>query len=84
VHVIGYSSKFTSLLALFGFGPERVIAVERGNVEQLERAIRSCPQLEPLKCEDPSAMRSRFRSLNLDFSKKLETLGIHAKLRITE
>ena len=84
VHVIGYSSKFTSLLALFGFGPERVIVVERGNVEELERAIHSCPALEPLKCEDPAGMRSQFRSLNLDFSKKLEALGIHASLRITE
>lgn len=84
VHVIGYSSKFTNLLALFGYGPERVIAVERGNVEELERAIHSCPDLEPLKCEDPSEARSRFRSLNLDFAKKLEGLGIYASIRISE
>lgn len=84
VHVIGYSSKFTNLLALFGYGPERVIAVERGNVKELERAIHSCPGREPLKCEDPSGTRSRFRSLNLDFSKKLEVLGVSASIRITE
>ncbi len=81
VHVIGYSSKFVNLLALFGYGPERVIAVERGNVEELERAILSCHGRESLVCADPPGTRDRFRSLNLDFARSLEGLGIRAILR---
>jgi hypothetical protein len=81
VHVIGYSSKFANLVALFGLGAERVIAVERGNVEELERAILGCVNREPLHCADPSGARNRFRSLNLDFAGNLETLGIRARVQ---
>lgn len=82
VHVIGYSSKFVNLLALFGFGPERVISVERGNVEELEQSILSCPGREPLHCADPAGTRSRFRAHNLDFAKRLEALGVRASQRV--
>lgn len=84
VHVIGYSSKFSNLVALFGFDPERVIAVDRGNVEELERAILSCPGRDPLQCGDPAGTRRRFQALNLDFAKGLETLGIRASVRVAE
>lgn len=78
VHVIGYSSKFSNLVALFGMDPGRVIAVERGNVEELERSILSCPDREPLQCADPAATRKRFREYNLEFAGSLGSLGIRA------
>ena len=70
-----------NLLALFGFGPERVIEVERGNLDDLERAILGCANREPLHCADPSGARNRFRALNLDFAGNLETLGIRARVQ---
>lgn len=82
VHVIGYSSKFVNLVSLFGFEPDRVIAVERGNVEDLANAIKNSAEREPLQCKASAGVRDQFRAMNLEFAGRLASVGVRAIARV--
>jgi hypothetical protein len=81
VHVIGYSSKFTNLAALFGFPESAVIRVGRGDGAALNRALAHCAARAPLRLERPEQVRSRFRERNLDFARALGAVGVSASLK---
>jgi hypothetical protein len=81
VHIIGYSSKFTNLAALFGFVSDSVVKVRRGDPEGLAEAIDRSRTRTPLRLIDPVAMRSALRGMNLDFAASLLPLGVAAHLK---
>lgn len=81
VHILGYSTKFTNLASLFGFKETAVIKFGRGDSEALGRAINECTERAPLQLTNPELIRSRFRTLNLDFARDLEAVGVFATLK---
>lgn len=81
VHIIGYSSKFTNLAALFDFPESAILRVRRGDRDALNRAIALCAGREPLRLANPGATRSRFRKHNLDFARSLSAVGVSASLK---
>ncbi|HEX2839799.1 hypothetical protein [Hyphomicrobium sp.] len=81
VHIIGYSSKFTNLAALFGFPESAVIGVSRGDPSGLDRAITECAEREPLRLATPDLTRAQFRKRNLDFARSLAAVGVTATLK---
>lgn len=81
VHIIGYSSKFTNLAALFGFPESAVLQVARGDGDGLKRAIANTATRAPLRLERADLVRARFRKHNLDFARTLRAVGITASLK---
>lgn len=81
VHIIGYSSKFSSLAALFDFPESAVIRVSRGDGDALIRAIKQCADRAPLRLAKPGLVRSDFRKRNLDFAQSLGAVGLFATLK---
>ncbi|MBA4130868.1 MAG: hypothetical protein C0519_05540 [Hyphomicrobium sp.] len=81
VHIIGYSTKFTSLAKLFGFPESAVVKCSRGDTESLNNAIESCLHRAPLQLRSPAETRAQFRSLNLDFAERLSQVGVAAHLK---
>ncbi len=84
VHIIGYSSKFTNLAALFGFPESSVVGVSRGDPSGLDRAIAECAGREPLILATPELTRVQFRKRNLDFAGSLAAVGVAATLKSTQ
>ena len=77
VSLVGYSSKFISLLKAFGFDGSQLIPIARGDGKGLIGA------LEPItddrfavELEKPEVYLNDFRQRNLDFAKQLETKGV--------
>lgn len=81
VHILGYSSKFTDLAALFDFPASAVVRIRRGDGEALNRAIAQCADREPLRLTAPHLTRDRFRARNLDFARSLTAVGVSASLK---
>jgi hypothetical protein len=81
VHIIGYSTKFTSVAALFDFPPSAVSPAIRGDGVSLTHAILGCADGRPLQVDDPLAVRQNFRRLNMEFAHSLSELGITATLK---
>jgi hypothetical protein len=79
VNVVGYSTKFTNLLALLGLDGGAVIPYRRGDSESLARALQIAENREPLSLRDPSAFKARFREMNMDFAELLGKYGIVAR-----
>jgi hypothetical protein len=80
VHIIGYSSKFTNLARLFGYLPNAVEKVARGDGADLAAAIARCHGRAGLQLKDPAATRHAFRRMNLDFAESLLQVGVSATL----
>jgi hypothetical protein len=81
VHILGYSSKFTNLAALFDFPESSVVRIRRGDSASLHRAIAACEEREPLRLKAPGAVRANFRARNLDFARSLADVGVKAQLK---
>jgi hypothetical protein len=84
VHIVGYSSKFTSVAALFGFSASTVIRVGRGDGLALADAILASPSRMPLQLANADRDRREFRQLNLHFAESLREIGIEASLTAAE
>lgn len=72
VSLIGYSSKFFSLIGTLGLDPGRIIKVERGSECDLVEGI--CLAMRGLhyqRLEDARDCRNRFRMINLGFANRL-------------
>lgn len=80
VHIIGYSSKFTSLAELMGFKPDVIIRMSRGDGLSLAEGVASCADRSPMQLADARRVRRAFRQLNLDFAKSISEIGILATL----
>jgi hypothetical protein len=80
VHIIGYSSKFSSLAELFGFKPDAIIKMSRGDGHSLAAEVTSCADRVPMQLADARRVRRAFRQKNLDFAKSLAEVGIFATL----
>lgn len=83
VHIIGYSSKFVNLAALFGFPPTSIVSVDRGDGLALNRAIARCADRAALQLAAPDRVKSQFRKHNLDFARSLASVGVVASLKRT-
>ena len=81
VHILGYSSKFTNLAALFDFPESAVVRIHRGDSASLHRAIAACEERQPLQLTAPDVVRSHFRDRNLDFGRSLADVGVKAVLK---
>lgn len=81
VHIIGYSSKFTSLAALFGFPESSVLRVVKGDGDALRMAITSCRDRDPLRLHRAEAVRDEFRTINCNFARSLSGVGVRASLK---
>jgi hypothetical protein len=80
VHIIGYSSKFTSLAELFGFNPDAIIRMSRGDGVSLAEGVASCANRVPMRLADARRVRRAFRQMNLDFADSIAEVGIVATL----
>jgi len=79
VRLVGYSSKFVDLLALFGIGREHVEPYARGSGEALKQAVLAVAAKEPISLASAEDCKDRFRSMNLEFARSLEAVGIRAR-----
>lgn len=77
VRLVGYSTKFISLLDLLGV-PQRVISYARGNSEELARGIHLATAGEALQLDNPQSKKDQFRKMNLEFAAGLTKFGIVA------
>lgn len=81
VAVIGYSSKFASLLELFGL-PATVIEYERGNGDGLRQAVEEALRAQSwLRLERPEQTKDALRSLNLAFAERLVRHRLFSSIR---
>lgn len=72
VSLIGYSSKFFSLIRMLGLDPGRVIKVERGGEQDLVDGIcLAMRESHYQRLENARSCRDRFRMINLDFAGRL-------------
>jgi polysaccharide pyruvyl transferase WcaK-like protein len=81
VHIIGYSSKFVNLAALFGFPATSIVSVDRGDGLALNRAIARCADRAALQLAAPDRVKSQFRKHNLEFVRSLASIGVVASLK---
>jgi hypothetical protein len=80
VHIIGYSSKFTSLAELFGFNPDAIIRMSRGDGVSLAEGVARCANRVPMQLADARRVRRAFRQMNLDFADSIAEVGVVATL----
>lgn len=82
VTVIGYSSKFSSLLKLLGQDPDCIINYKKGDGEELKVAI-SLALSEPCRnrLPNPAEKKLDIRALNDDFARKLVNAGLFLSIR---
>ncbi|MEX2127613.1 MAG: polysaccharide pyruvyl transferase family protein [Xanthobacteraceae bacterium] len=85
VTVIGYSSKFLSLMTLFQQSQEAVIPYRKGADEQLAEAIEQALRASPrLLLSDADAQKRKFRELNRHFAEELVRGGFFKSVRLRE
>lgn len=81
VAVIGYSTKFASLLELFGL-PPATIEYERGNGDGLRRAVEETLRARSwLRLERPKQTKDALRSFNLAFAERLVRDRLFSSIR---
>lgn len=76
VAVIGYSSKFRSLLKLFGLDPSLISHYSVSNQEDLKKAINNIiKENHFFKIENSGDYRSEFSKLNIKFAEECKKIG---------
>ena len=80
VQLIGYSSKFDSLLALLNLDASP-IRYRRGDHAELIRAMSEVETRPYLKLAEPKAIKERFRTINRDYARSLVEAGLFAAIR---
>ncbi|TPJ77789.1 hypothetical protein [Mesorhizobium sp. B2-6-2] len=82
VALVGYSSKFSSLLDLFGLPPV-VLGYERGNSAELARAVEKAISGQfYLRLDAPEQTRNLFRQMNIDFAERLVSERLFKGIRM--
>ena len=77
VAVLGYSTKFTSLLEAFGLPSEAVYRYSRGDGEGLARLVeKALDERRFVSLPDYRSVRQEFRAVNLRFAERLVSEGI--------
>jgi hypothetical protein len=81
VRLLGYSTKFLNLLALFDLPADALVRYERGNAVDLAQVISKALDRPAIAVADPRATLQRFRAMNLQFAASLARFGITARPR---
>ncbi len=81
VTIVGYSTKFLSLLDLFDLQPF-VSRYVRGDSESLAHAVDAAFEKQPLRARP--GYKAAFRHANLAFADSLASLGVDARLKPAE
>ena len=72
INPLGYSSKFESLMRLFGLPPSAVISYRKG--EDIGPLVRTAISASPLVITAHETQRELFRKMNIDFATSLSGL----------
>lgn len=85
VSIIGYSSKFTSLLNIFEKDESYLLRYDKNNLSDLEKLIdMSISKKTFLNLSNPHKFKERFKDLNFNFANKLVQNGVVPEAKLID
>ena len=85
VTMMGYSSKFISLLDLFNFSDKKLIQINRGEASTLIEALKNInDETKAIQLENSADYLKTFRNLNTSFADRLITHRLFSDYTLTE
>lgn len=81
IKLIGYSSKFISLLDLFDQDQASLLKYDKGDALGLSLALENLSSAPTISLKNHREYLHGFRQMNIDFSKSLSAIGVEATLK---